>query len=131
MTRDELITQSQRHTAGSGQIVTSSSGRAGYRRYDLLRSLHRFLVVTRSLVVVAPIVFSSPDETPVTVKSWSNAAPVDFAQTAMTELDGTSALATYGPPYNNTPGAGQKLGPMSLEKPPGSGSRSTPTETSS
>ncbi len=51
-----------------------------------------------------------------TLKSWSNAAPVDFAQTAMTELDGSSALATYGPPYNNTPGTGQNLGPVSLER---------------
>jgi hypothetical protein len=60
-------------------------------------------------------VFSSPDDPPVTVKSWSNAAPVGFAQTAMTELDHTSALATYGPPYTNTQGASQQLGPLSLE----------------
>ncbi len=29
--------------------------------------------------------------------------------TAVTELNGTSEVATYGPPYNNTPGAGQKV----------------------
>ena len=46
-------------------------------------------------------VFSSPDDKPVTVKSWSTANPVDFAQTAITELDGTSGTATYGPPYNS------------------------------
>ena len=34
----------------------------------------------------------------------------------MTELDGTSVVATYGPPYTNTPGAAQKLGPISLEQ---------------
>ena len=33
----------------------------------------------------------------------------------MTELDYTSALATYGPPYTNTQGASQMLGPISLE----------------
>jgi len=43
-------------------------------------------------------------------------APVDFVQTATTELAGTSALAGYGPPYNTTAGASQKLGPVSLEK---------------
>jgi hypothetical protein len=35
--------------------------------------------------------------------------PVDFAQTATTELDGTSATATYGPPYNTTPDAAQHM----------------------
>ena len=55
------------------------------------------------------------DDPPVTIRSWSNAAPVDFAQTAMTELDGTSPLATYGPPYTHTAGVSQKLGPVSLE----------------
>ena len=47
---------------------------------------------------------------PITLKSWSGADPVDFAQTAITELDGTSGTATYGPPYNATPDAAQHLG---------------------
>ena len=51
-----------------------------------------------------------------TVKSWSTANPVDFAQTAITELDGTSGIATYGPPYNRTAGAAQSIGPFSPEK---------------
>jgi hypothetical protein len=55
-------------------------------------------------------VFSSPDEKAVTLKRWSVANPVDFAQTAITELDGTSATAQYGPPYNGTPGASQHIG---------------------
>jgi len=87
-----------------------------YRRYDLLKEVFVAFVVALLLVLICSVVFSSPDERPVTVKSWSNAAPVDFAQTAMTELDGTSFLASYGPPYNNTPGAGQMLGPISIEK---------------
>jgi len=87
----------------------------GYRRYDLVKEVFICFIVTLLLVVGCSIIFSSPDERPVTVKSWSNAAPVDFAQTAMTELDGTSPLASYGPPYNNTPGVSQKLGPISLE----------------
>ena len=78
------------------------------------------------------VVFSSPDEKPVTVKSWSTANPVDFAQTAITELDGTSATATYGPPYNATPGPPSRSAPFSPEqlvrRAP---SRSTPPRTTS
>ncbi|MGD0875098.1 MAG: hypothetical protein ABSA14_08915 [Acidimicrobiales bacterium] len=87
-----------------------------YRRYDLAKEVFVCFVVVLLLTVVCAIVFSSPDERPVTVKSWSNAAPVDFAQTAMTELDGTSGVATYGPPYTQVPGAGQMLGPVSIER---------------
>ncbi len=90
-----------------------------YRRYDLLKEVFIAFLVVTVLVVTCAIIFSSPDELPVTVKSWSNATPVDFAQTAMTELDGTSATATYGPPYTNTSGVSQKLGPISLETIPG------------
>jgi hypothetical protein len=87
-----------------------------YRRYDLAKEVFISFLVVLLLVVVCAVVFSSPDEHPVTVKSWSNAAPVDFAQTAMAELDGTSGVATYGPPYTNVAGAGQMLGPVSIER---------------
>jgi hypothetical protein len=86
-----------------------------YRRYDLVKEVFICFVVVLVIVLGCAILFSSPDVKPVTVKSWSNAMPVDFAQTAMTELDYTSPLATYGPPYNNTQGASQQLGPISLE----------------
>jgi hypothetical protein len=86
-----------------------------YRRYDLVKEVFICFLVVLIIVLGCSIVFSSPDDAPVTVKSWSNAMPVDFAQTAMTELDHKSALATYGPPYNNTQGASQQLGPISLE----------------
>jgi hypothetical protein len=85
-------------------------------RYDLLREVTICFVVVLVLVVGLAAVFSSPDDPPVTLRSWSKAAPVDFVRTAIAELAGTSALATYGPPYNTTPGASQKLGPVSLEK---------------
>ena len=86
-----------------------------YRRYDLFKEVAICAVVSLVLALVLAVVFSSPDERPVTLKSWSNAAPVGFAVTAAAELGGTSPTATYGPPYTNTPGAGQKLGPLSLE----------------
>ena len=48
---------------------------------------------------------ASPDEKPSTIKQWSRSDPVDFVTTAVSELNGTSGTATYGPPYNhNDPG---------------------------
>jgi hypothetical protein len=86
-----------------------------YYPYDLVKEFLVALVVVVLLVVVLAVVFSSPDEKPVTVKSWSTSDPIDFAQTAITELDGTSAVATYGPPYNTTAGSSQSIGPFSPE----------------
>ena len=90
--------------------------KGSYRRYDLLKEVFVAFLVVLVIAGACSYVFSSPDERPVTLKSWSNAAPVDFAQTAMTELDMTSGVATYGPPYTNTAGAAQKLGPISLQQ---------------
>jgi hypothetical protein len=79
--------------------------------YDLVKEFVVALLAVAVLVVLLAVVFSSPDEHAVTLRSWSQADPVDFAQTAITELDGTSATATYGPPYNSTnPGATQSIG---------------------
>jgi hypothetical protein len=79
-----------------------------YVPYDIVKEGVVALVLVGLLMVVLAIVFSSPDEHAITLKTWSNADPVDFAQTAITELDGTSGVATYGPPYN--PGAVQHMG---------------------
>jgi hypothetical protein len=87
-----------------------------YLPYDLVKEFLIALVVVAVLVTGLALIFSSPDETPVTVKSWSTADPVGFAQTAITELDGTSALAAYGPPYNGATGASQSIGPISPER---------------
>ncbi len=87
-----------------------------YEPYDLVKEFLIALVVVVILVVALAVLFSSPDEKPVTVRSWSTANPVDFAQTAITELDGTSGTATYGPPYNNTAGASQSIGFFSPEE---------------
>jgi hypothetical protein len=86
-----------------------------YLPYDLVKEFTIAFVVVAILVVGLAIVFGSPDDKPVTVKSWSTSSPVDFAQTAITELDGTSGTATYGPPYNATPGASQSIAGVSPE----------------
>jgi hypothetical protein len=81
-----------------------------YVPYDILKEAFVALVAVGVLVVLLAVVFSSPDEHAVTLKSWSTADPIDFAQTAITQLDGTSPVATYGPPYNSTAGAAQHIG---------------------
>lgn len=81
-----------------------------YRPYDIVKEAFVALLAVGVLILLLAIVFSSPDEPAVTLKTWSTTSPVDFAQTATTELDGTSAVATYGPPYNTTPDAAQHIG---------------------
>ena len=54
-----------------------------------------------ALALVLTILFSSPDDPPSTIKQWSRTDPVDFVTTAVSELDGSSGTATYGPPYNH------------------------------
>jgi hypothetical protein len=77
----------------------------GYRSYDLIKEFSIALGVVLAITLVLTILFSSPDEKPSTIKQWSRTDPVDFVTTAVSELDGTSGTATYGPPYNhNGPG---------------------------
>jgi len=79
------------------------------RRYDLIKEAVVALGAVTLLVLVLSVIFSSPDEHPVTVSSWARTAPNDFLTTALSELDGTSGVATYGPPYTHVSGAGQNI----------------------
>ena len=90
--------------------------RGPYARYDLVREFVIALVAVTLLAVVLSIVFSSPDEQPSTIAQWSRSDPADFVATAVAELDGSSATAGYGPPYNHAVGASQKIGPIGLER---------------
>jgi hypothetical protein len=81
-----------------------------YRPYDIIKEAFVALLAVGVLILLLAVVFSSPDEPAVTLKSWSTSDPVDFAQTAITQLDGTSPVATYGPPYNATPDVTQHIG---------------------
>ncbi|MET8942067.1 hypothetical protein ABZX30_00355 [Streptomyces sp. NPDC004542] len=85
------------------------------RPYDLIKEFTMALVAVALLTAVLAAVFSSPDVKPVTLASWSRAAGGDFTATTVAELAGTSGTAEYGPPYNHTPGAAQKLGPIGLQ----------------
>ena len=85
-------------------------------RYDLVKELAVALAVMAGLAVVLTILFSSPDDPPTTIQSWAKADPADFLATAVTELNRTSEIATYGPPYNSAAGSAQKIGPISLQE---------------
>jgi hypothetical protein len=87
-----------------------------YRRYDLVKEFLAALGVMLLLTVVLAAVFGSPDKRPVTLAEWARNAPNDFVVTAVAELDGTSGTATYGAPYTHDPAAGQKLGPLPLQR---------------
>jgi len=89
--------------------------RGPYRRYDLVKEVAIAFGVVLALAVLLTVVFSSPDEKPSTIAQWSQQMPVDFVTTAVSELDGTSDTATYGPPYNHN-GDGQHAAFIRLQK---------------
>ncbi|MEO8283201.1 MULTISPECIES: hypothetical protein [unclassified Arthrobacter] len=95
--------------------IASRPWRGRAREYDLFKELTVGVIVVGLLVLGLSAVFSSPDDPSVTLKSWATAAPSDFVATATAELGGTSKTAGYGPPYNSTPDASQKLGPIDLQ----------------
>ncbi len=78
----------------------------GYAPYDLIKELCIAFGVMALLAVLLAALFSSPDEQPSTIKQWSRQLPQDFVTTAVKELDRTSPVAEYGPPYNHV-GQGQ------------------------
>ncbi len=92
------------------------------RRYDLIAEGTVAVVFVAVLCVVAAIVWGSPDggltypkgpPSPAgqafSARYWDTSDPSDLAQTAVTELAGTSTTATYGPPFNTTTGASQAI----------------------
>lgn len=87
-----------------------------YRRYDLVKEFLAALAVVLLLTVALAVVFGSPDRPAISLAEWARNAPNDFTTTTVAELDGTSTTATYGAPYTNDPSAGQKLGPLPLQR---------------
>ncbi len=90
--------------------------KGSYRSYDIVKEACIALGVVVALALVLTVLFSSPDERPSTVQSWSRGDPVDFVTTAVSELDGTSESATYGPPYNHGTGSVQHIAFIHLQQ---------------
>jgi hypothetical protein len=84
------------------------------RPYDLIKELVVAVLLVGLLAGGLSFLFSSPDEPAVTLKSWAQTNPVDFAQTATGELAGTTTSTSYGPPYNNA-AKGMHFGILKLQ----------------
>lgn len=85
------------------------------RPYDLVKEVVACFVVVVVIVVACAALFSSPDERQISIGDWARADAHNFVMTAVSELDGSSGTASYGPPYNSA-SDGQKIGPLSLAK---------------
>jgi len=85
------------------------------RSYDLVKEFAIALAVVSLLTVALAVLFSSPNDAPVTLATWARTNPQDFVVTAVSELAGTSGTAGYGPPYNSA-SEGPKLGPIAVAK---------------
>jgi Cytochrome b(N-terminal)/b6/petB len=83
--------------------------------YDLLREGLIALGIAAVLALVLSVLLSSPDDPPLTIQQYADQTAVGFLKTALSELNGTSVLAQYGPPYNQNSGSVQYVGPISLQ----------------
>ena len=99
----------------AGEDIASRPWHGRVRDYDLFKEVTIGFIVVGAVTLGLAAVFGSPDEPAVTFAAWSANDPVDFATTATAELGGTSDTAQYGPPYNDTQGATQTLGPIDLQ----------------
>ena len=106
---------SERRAARRREDLAYETWHGGYRPYDLVKEASIAFGVILALAVVLTLLFSSPDEKPTTIRSWAHTDPVDFVTTAVSELDGSSGSAGYGPPYNHN-GSGQHIAFIRLQK---------------
>src|ERR1039458_9863569 len=93
--------------------VDAPEWKGGYSPYDIVKEGIIAVVIGSILTVLLSVAFGSPDDPSITVKAWSTNAPMDFATTALSELNGTSGSAGYGPPYKK-PSTGQHAGSTTL-----------------
>jgi len=84
--------------------------------YDLVKEFLAALLVVTVLVLLFTVFLSSPDEPPLSIKQVAQQDPAGFLQTSVGELNGSSGIAGYGPPYNNSSGSVQELGPFSPQR---------------
>jgi len=80
--------------------------------FDLVKEAVISGAIVLVIVVVASLALGVPYVKPLSIKQVATTEPVLFLQTAAHELDDTSAVAQYGPPYNNGTGSLQSIGPF-------------------
>ncbi|MEI8126830.1 MAG: hypothetical protein WCG86_03325 [Actinomycetota bacterium] len=83
--------------------------------YDLLREGFVALIAVAILITSLALLFGSPDEKSVTIRSWARADATDFVTTALGELSGATTSAGYGAPYNHA-SDGPALGPLHIQR---------------
>ncbi len=87
--------------------------------FDLIKEGTVSLVIVIVLVVVVSLIWKAPYSPAITNQQIANSNPILFEQTALNDLDGQSAMASYGPPYNNgwkgNITAAQSIGPLDPE----------------
>ena len=98
------------------RVLDAMPWRGPERRYDILKEATIAFAVVLVLTFTLAILFSSPDTPPVTIKAWAGAQPRRFTEIALSELEGTSNSATYGPPYNHASESVQYIGSVSIQK---------------
>ncbi len=81
--------------------------------YDLIREGLFALLGMFIVSLILALWLSSPDEKPITIQQYAQQSPIPFITTVVKELDGTGQIAQYGPPYNNSNGSVQSIGPIS------------------
>ncbi len=99
-----------------------SSWQGPERAYDLIYEGTIAVIVVTVLCVLLSILLGSPDggltypggpKSPAgqafSARYWDQNDPSDLAQTAVGELQASTTTATYGPPFNNTPGSSQEI----------------------
>lgn len=107
----------QQHLNDKAGSVSGNTN-ASFRQmpYDLVKELFIALGIIGALVLILAAVFSTPDVPALSAKQVDKQAPSVLVDTALQDLSGQDAISTYGPPYSNTPGAAQTLGPISPQQ---------------
>ena len=86
------------------------------QKFDILKELSIMTSLGLVLVIVLAVVFSSPDEKALSLKSVAADDPLGFTTVALSELSGSSTIAQYGQPYNTNSGSVQSIGPVSPQQ---------------
>ena len=77
--------------------------------FDLIKEATIGIGVTAVLVLGAAAIFGAPYRPAITNQQIAQTRPITIMQTALGDLDGQGAIASYGPPYNNGNGGTQSI----------------------